>query len=83
MIIGSRFKNGMAGVPALFDAVYFLELAALQGEGGAKKIIRAHRKQLVHVECDAPGEDLDTPEEYRRLHARYLGKHSGTEPQNS
>lgn len=72
MIIGSRFKNGIAGVPALFDAVYFRELVALQGEGGAKKIIRAHREQLVHAECDELGEDLDTPEEYRRLHARYM-----------
>lgn len=73
-ILASRSKTGLKGVPALFDAAYFRELAALDGAGGAKHVIRAHSNKVVYVDCDEMGEDLDTPEDYRRLHAIWTGK---------
>ena len=71
-IVASSSQSGLEGVPALFDAVYYKELAALQGEAGAKKIIRAHRKNVIPLECEEIEEDMDTPEDYERLHALYL-----------
>ena len=72
-ILASRSEGGIEGVPALFDAKYFRELAGLKGAGGARKIIRAHDAKVVHLDCEEMGEDLDTPEDYQRLYARDSG----------
>jgi len=72
-ILVSRSNSGLDGVPALFDAAYFNELTGgLHGEGGSKQMIRTHRKRVLHLDCDAIEEDLDTPDDYHRLHGIYL-----------
>ncbi len=65
-IVASAYA-GTLGVPALFARTYFEELAALRGDTGARSVIRAHMGDVV--ECPFPGgeEDVDTPEDARRL----------------
>lgn len=66
MII-SQSASGWKGVPALFDRFYFDELQDLDGEDGARKIIRNHRENVKSIECDDQLDDIDTPEDYRQL----------------
>lgn len=58
------------GVPAVFRKEYFHELLALKGEKGAKDLIE---KQFLNNENTVPFEDgnmdIDTPEDYKKLHA--------------
>jgi len=55
------------GTPVLFDQTYFPELLALQGEGGAKKLLYQHRDKVVAVPFEAGGIDIDTPQDYQQL----------------
>lgn len=73
-ILVSRSGSGLEGVPALFDADYFRELSALGGEGGAKRVIHAHRENAMYLWCDEIGQDLDTPEDYKKLHTIFFGR---------
>lgn len=66
-IIASKGDSGWLGVPALFDAHYFDELQNLQGEQGAKQIIRRYNKLVLSVECGMLLADIDTPESYQKL----------------
>lgn len=52
------------GNPALFSRRYFGELLALQGDRGAKGVLRAHEDDLLVVDTVGPDElaDADTPE---------------------
>jgi molybdenum cofactor cytidylyltransferase len=60
---------GVQGTPVLFAAAVFGELRALTGDGGARRVVQARpgRVGLVPVEGPMPA-DVDTPEDYRRLH---------------
>ena len=57
--------NGTHGHPVIFDQCYFAEIAALEGDRGARPVITAHPDNLVTVEVDDPGilKDIDTPED--------------------
>lgn len=66
-MIVSQSESGWKGVPALFDSFYFDELQNLDGEDGARNIIRSHRENVKSIECDDQLEDIDTPEDYRQL----------------
>ena len=52
------------GNPALFSRRYFGELLALQGDRGAKGVLRAHEDDLLVVDTVGPDElaDADTPD---------------------
>lgn len=52
------------GNPALFSRRYFGELLALQGDRGAKGVLRAHEGDLLVVDTVGPDElaDADTPD---------------------
>ena len=52
------------GNPALFSRRYFGELLALQGDRGAKGVLRAHEDDLLVVDTIGPDElaDADTPD---------------------
>ena len=66
-IVGAA-HNGHRGNPCLFPAAFFPELAALEGDCGGKRVIRAHPEALFTVPL--PEEELfdaDTKEELRRL----------------
>ena len=71
-IIATRSRGGLEGAPALFDESYFGELVTLQGKEGARIIIRKHRKNTRFLDCSEAGEDMDTPDAYRRLHDKYF-----------
>ena len=51
---------GTLGVPALFDRAYFGELAGLEGDAGAKRIIERHRDVVRVVEFERGATDVDT-----------------------
>jgi molybdenum cofactor cytidylyltransferase len=58
------------GVPAVFKKEYFHELLELKGEKGAKNLIE--KGVLNHentVLCEEGNMDIDTPEDYKKLHA--------------
>jgi molybdenum cofactor cytidylyltransferase len=56
-------EGGRRGSPTLFPRALFGELAALEGDAGARGVVAAHEDLVVTVEC-ATGEldDVDTPE---------------------
>lgn len=55
------------GVPALFDKSLFKELAELDGENGAKKIIEKYRNETAFVEFPEGEIDIDTLEDVENL----------------
>ncbi|SDF04474.1 molybdenum cofactor cytidylyltransferase [Mucilaginibacter pineti] len=66
-IVASAYKN-IYGVPALFDAKYFKSLEKLTGSEGANKLITAHADDVMSVPFALGAIDIDTIEDYERLH---------------
>jgi molybdenum cofactor cytidylyltransferase len=63
--------RGVQGTPVLFGAEVFAELAALDGDAGARAIVQARPERVARVAIDAPMPlDVDTPEDYARLHVQ-------------
>jgi CTP:molybdopterin cytidylyltransferase MocA len=60
---------GKRGHPAIFSNALFEELLALPAEQGPKGIITRYRERTALLETDCPevAQDIDTPEDYRRL----------------
>ena len=65
-IIASEYA-GTIGVPALFSKKYFEELMNLEGEQGAKKIIRQNRQDADTFIFEEGAIDIDTPLDYKNL----------------
>jgi molybdenum cofactor cytidylyltransferase len=61
--------RGRHGHPVLFDARVLPALRAADVTAGARAIVRAHASEVCDVEIDDPGayEDIDTPDDYRRV----------------
>ena len=59
--------NGTIGVPVLFDHTIFAELLLLQGQEGAKKILKTHANVIATIPFEQGGIDIDTPDDYERL----------------
>ena len=61
--------RGTQGTPVLFAAAGFPELRQLRGDTGARPVVARHPER-VHREAFefAMPEDVDTPEDYARLH---------------
>lgn len=57
------------GHPVIFDRSVFEELRAADPAVGAKAVFAAHLTEILDVPVSDPGafEDLDTPDDYRRL----------------
>ena len=66
-IAASRYA-GALGVPALFPAEYFGQLAGLRGDRGARSLIGA-APDVICVDLPEAAVDLDTPEDVRRMDA--------------
>ncbi len=66
-IIASKGDSSWLGVPALFDAHYFEELKNLEGEQGAKQIMRRYPNAVESLQCGDLLADIDTPESYQKL----------------
>lgn len=58
---------GTIGTPAIFTQKYFDALMALQGNEGAKKILKANADDIATVEFPQGNIDIDTQEDYTRL----------------
>ena len=67
--------EGRGGHPVLIDLAYRDELLSLDPERGLRAIFAAHRHQVKRVPVSSPyvARDMDTWEDYRRLHFDVLG----------
>jgi molybdenum cofactor cytidylyltransferase len=66
-IVAPVFR-GTQATPVVFGATVFDELRAVDGDAGARAVVRRDpsRVALVHVDAPMPP-DVDTPEDYARL----------------
>ena len=64
-IVATRF-NDTLGVPALFGAACFADLARLDGDTGARQVIRNGGFDVREVEFAGAALDIDTPEDLDR-----------------
>jgi molybdenum cofactor cytidylyltransferase len=57
------------GHPVIFDRSIFEDLRSADPAIGAKAVFAKHRDGVLNLEVDDPGafEDIDTPEDYKRL----------------
>jgi molybdenum cofactor cytidylyltransferase len=61
--------RGVQGTPVLFAAEVFAELTALGGDAGARGVVAARLERVERVAFDmAMPPDVDTPEDFARLH---------------
>jgi molybdenum cofactor cytidylyltransferase len=75
MFIAAKTKEGICacgyndtiGPPVLFDAVYFVELLALTGTEGAKKVMQKYAEKIKEIPFALGGIDIDTVADYGRL----------------
>jgi molybdenum cofactor cytidylyltransferase len=66
-IVVARYA-GETGHPVLFERSVFPELAALEGDAGAKRIITRSMGRVTYVDInDAPPLDVDEPADLQRL----------------
>ncbi|XWK89613.1 MAG: nucleotidyltransferase family protein [Phormidium sp.] len=65
-IVASEYA-GILGVPALFHKTFFPELLTLQGDVGAKSIIRQHHSHSLSIPFNQGIIDLDTPQDLQFL----------------
>jgi len=63
------FYAGQLGVPALFPARDFPALLALQGDQGARSLLRAEPERVRQVPFPGGALDVDTPEDWKRWRA--------------
>jgi molybdenum cofactor cytidylyltransferase len=65
-IVASSYDDTL-GTPALFHKSLFSELSALQGESGAKSLLKKYNLQTGSVSFNQGSIDIDTRENYRNL----------------
>ena len=66
--IAAPVYQGTQGTPVVFAASVFDELRALDGDAGARAVVRKDPSRVTIVAVDAPmPSDVDTPEDYARL----------------
>jgi len=64
--------NGNRGKPVGFSARFYKQLTQLQGDQGARSILRNNSKKTSQLNCSDPGIllDVDTPEQLEKLKSR-------------
>jgi molybdenum cofactor cytidylyltransferase len=67
--LAAPYYRGDRGHPVGFAAVYAKRLAALEGDAGARDILREEGGRIERIDCDDPGvlADVDTQEQFARL----------------
>jgi CTP:molybdopterin cytidylyltransferase MocA len=65
-IVASRYA-GIAGIPAIFPASQFPRLLALEGDAGARFLLRNPECPMTAVDFAGGEDDIDTPEDLARL----------------
>ncbi|PYO47083.1 MAG: nucleotidyltransferase family protein [Candidatus Rokuibacteriota bacterium] len=69
--IAAPSYRGTRGTPVLFSSEVFPELRALGGDAGARAVLDARPERVEVVELDvAMPADVDTPEDFARLHVQ-------------
>lgn len=66
-VIAAAVYDQHVGVPAIFPAFCFTELAQLRGDRGARVVLERNRDRVVHVQMPRAAIDLDTPEQLEAL----------------
>jgi len=59
-IVASRYA-GIAGIPAIFPASQFASLAALQGDEGARHLLRETKFPMAMIDFEGGEMDIDSP----------------------
>src|SRR5439155_1577101 len=63
--------KGTQGTPVVFAREVFPELHRLTGDAGARSVVNARPERVERVVFDLPmPPDVDTPEDYARLHVQ-------------
>lgn len=63
--------QGVQGTPVLFSSEVFGELRALTGDAGARAVVKVNPERVEAVAFDlAMPPDVDTPEDYAKLHVQ-------------
>src|SRR5262245_51072877 len=63
--------RGTQGTPVVFSSEIFAALRALGGDAGARAVVAAHPDRVERVAIDlAMPPDVDTPEDYAKLHVQ-------------
>lgn len=65
-IVASRYA-GIAGPPVIFPSRFFSDLASLQGDAGARRIIDANESAVKLVAMEDAAVDVDRPNDLERL----------------
>ena len=68
--------HGRGGHPVLIDLAYRDELLNLDPAGGLKSFFAAHRPEVMRLPAESPlvARDMDTWEDYVRLHEEVFGR---------
>jgi molybdenum cofactor cytidylyltransferase len=66
-VVAAKY-NGVAGVPALFSRELFDELSRLEGDKGARELIRSH-SDIATVDLPEAAFDIDIPDDASKLHS--------------
>ena len=66
-IIATLYDNKKLGVPAIFDKTYFKELAYLNDDFGAKKLLKENESYVKALIPPVKNVDLDSKEDYEKL----------------
>lgn len=67
IVVASEYA-GILGVPTIFHKTLFSDLALLQGDIGAREIIRQHYSNCSSIHFAEGVIDVDTLEDYEQLH---------------
>ncbi len=70
-IVATTYEK-KSGVPALFPIAYLDALSRLTGDRGASAFINADKKKLLILDSENKVFDIDTIEDYNRLHKLYF-----------
>jgi molybdenum cofactor cytidylyltransferase len=65
--IAACYYAGISGTPALFHRSVFPELLSLEGDTGAKKIIKARENDVAKLHFEKGVIDIDTLDDYKNL----------------
>ncbi|TGA99909.1 nucleotidyltransferase family protein [Sporolactobacillus shoreae] len=75
VIMQTRYADGRKGHPTLFSKPFFDDLSQLNGDIGARWIIKANGPFVACINSDSPyPPDIDTPADYRQLLNECNGK---------
>ena len=68
-IIAAAYDD-IVGVPALFDKNFLSELMDIEGDRGAKALIRKYRDEVLTIPVAEAAIDIDTQDDYQKLLSR-------------